>query len=84
MSTLQISWASCKATFGSSRLQYNQFLKVRHWGPGGGGKWEDARAVAPKTHLHATSCHMCPTPQPAERRRDQAEGAHRTQTPICC
>ncbi|GIL42392.1 hypothetical protein Vafri_370, partial [Volvox africanus] len=28
MSTLQISWASCKATFGSTRLQYNQFLKV--------------------------------------------------------
>ncbi len=38
MSTLQISWASCKATFGSSRLQYNQFLKVRGgWGPGPGG-----------------------------------------------
>ncbi|GLC51910.1 hypothetical protein PLESTB_000561900 [Pleodorina starrii] len=28
MSTLQISWASCKATFGSSRLQYSQFIKV--------------------------------------------------------
>ncbi|KXZ54829.1 hypothetical protein GPECTOR_4g900 [Gonium pectorale] len=28
MATLQISWASCKATFGSTRLQYSQFLKV--------------------------------------------------------
>ncbi|GFR45288.1 hypothetical protein Agub_g6396 [Astrephomene gubernaculifera] len=28
MSTLQLSWASCKATFGSTRLQYSQFLKI--------------------------------------------------------
>jgi hypothetical protein len=28
MTTLQTCWASCKATFGSTRLQYNQFLKV--------------------------------------------------------
>ncbi|PNW78958.1 hypothetical protein CHLRE_09g395769v5 [Chlamydomonas reinhardtii] len=28
VSTLQLSWASCKATFGSTRLQYSQFLKI--------------------------------------------------------
>ncbi|KAG2426084.1 hypothetical protein HXX76_013272 [Chlamydomonas incerta] len=28
VSMLQLCWASCKATFGSTRLQYSQFLKI--------------------------------------------------------